>query len=450
MARKTSKPAKAAKEQQKASGAFSEMLLRLGAMLLKNWPVKLLALVLAVILWAALITQDPTLTREKVFTDVPLSVNGADVMKRSGYVVVSDMSSLPTVTLRANVPQLQYNDAAASAYNARVDLTRIREAGIQTVKLSVNNSAMYGSVIDIYPDTVEIEVQEYITRYRIPVSLVTTGTLPRGYYAASATLDPPLVAVSGPRSLVESVYRAEATLDLSALPRRDGVIRSAVPFKLYTSSGAEIDASLLEVTSESVLLDSVIVEQTLYPTRELNVESLGLVRGTPADGYEVRSVTVTPASITAAGRAENLSLLDDLYADTTVDVNGVNASFTCQVKVRKPSELTWLSTDSVTVAVEIAPIQTEKTFSDLSVSLRNTPAGMSAKAAPTRASITITGEKNWLNTLRSASINLFCDLTGLEAGTHSVPVQCTIIGTDGHQYTTELHQAELIVTLTAR
>ena len=33
-----------------------------------NLGYKVLAVVLAIVLWAALITQDPTLTREKVFT----------------------------------------------------------------------------------------------------------------------------------------------------------------------------------------------------------------------------------------------------------------------------------------------------------------------------------------------------------------------------------------------
>ena len=38
--------------------------------LLRNWPLKLLSLVLALALWAGLIAQDPTLTRDKVFRDV--------------------------------------------------------------------------------------------------------------------------------------------------------------------------------------------------------------------------------------------------------------------------------------------------------------------------------------------------------------------------------------------
>ena len=108
----------------------------------------------------------------------------------------------------------------------RIDLSRIRETGVQQVKVQSTSSSTWGSVTEIYPETVEIEVEEYITRYRIPVSIVTTGEAPAGYYAATPSLDPPLVAVSGPRSLVEKIARAEATLELNTLPAREGLVRT--------------------------------------------------------------------------------------------------------------------------------------------------------------------------------------------------------------------------------
>lgn len=49
---------------------------RLWRLMAHNWPWKLLSLFLAVCLWAGLITQDATLTRERVFSDVPVSVSG--------------------------------------------------------------------------------------------------------------------------------------------------------------------------------------------------------------------------------------------------------------------------------------------------------------------------------------------------------------------------------------
>lgn len=69
---------------------------------------------------------------------------------------------------------MQYANASANNYSVRIDLSRIRETGVQQVKVQSTSSSTWGSVTEIYPETVEIEVEEYITRYRIPVSIVTT------------------------------------------------------------------------------------------------------------------------------------------------------------------------------------------------------------------------------------------------------------------------------------
>ena len=53
-----------------------------------NLQWKLLALFLAVCLWVGLILQDPSLTRERVFTDVPLTITGAETLRRNGFIVV--------------------------------------------------------------------------------------------------------------------------------------------------------------------------------------------------------------------------------------------------------------------------------------------------------------------------------------------------------------------------
>ena len=42
------------------------------------------------------------------------------------------------------------------------------------------------------------------------------------------------------------------------------------------------------MTSESVLLDSVIVEQTMYAMKTLELSQTGLIQGTPKEGYEIK------------------------------------------------------------------------------------------------------------------------------------------------------------------
>lgn len=418
---------------------------------LHQWPFKLLSVIIAIILWSGLITQDPTLTREKVFTGVTISVSGEDTIKRNGLIVVSDLDQVTqNAKLRVEVPQMQYASATASNYNARIDLTRIQETGVQEAKVLTTSSSTWGNVIEVSPDTVEIEVEEYITRYRIPVSVVTVGEAPEGYYAASPSLDPPQVTVSGPRSMVDRVVRAEATLDLSTLPAREGLVRTSVPFQLLDSNGEVIQSELLEITSESVLVDSVIAEQYLYAKREIDMSTLGLTVGKPATGYEIKTVTVTPATIVAAGWSANLDVLDTLYADSAVDVTGASASFTEQIRVRRPTELTYLSSDTVTVAVEIGPVIQSKTFEEVKLSVQGTGSEYSASLSQSKVNVTITGPQLWVESLRSSAISLSCDASGLTAGVYELPVICKVEGSDDVAFDVEAVPGMVQVEITKK
>lgn len=439
------------KTPSRGQGGWKQLAKAALRMLLNNWGFKLLALLLAVGLWAGLITQDPSLTREKVFSDVTINVTGNDTIKRNGLIVVSDLSSLlQNATLRVDVPQMQYQNAQSGYYNARIDLSRITQTGVQEVRVLTTNSTAYGSVSEISPATLEIEVEEYITRYRIPVTVDTVGTVPDGYYATNPSLDPPLVAVSGPRSLVDRVVRAEAVLDLSTLPTREGLVRSAIPFRLLDEQGNAVESSLLEVTSESVLMDSVVVEQTLYSIRTMPLSDVGLITGTPANGYEIKSIAITPEQVTAAGRESNLAVLDTLYPDSSVSVEGASQSFNQQVKVRKPSELVYLSSDSITVAVEIGPVIRERTFEDVRVTVDGVENGLKADLSVKNADVTITGAQLWVEALKANALSLVCDASGLAEGTYQLPVICQVAGSDGQTFSVEVVPETIAVTISSK
>ncbi|MGN0779357.1 MAG: YbbR-like domain-containing protein [Aristaeellaceae bacterium] len=430
-------------------GGWKELALAVLRVATHNWGFKLLALVLATALWAGLISQDPTLTREKIFTDVTLNVTGSETIKRNGLMVVSDLNSLlQGATLKADVPQMQYQNAQASYYNARIDLSRITQTGVQEVRVLTSNSTAYGSVSEVSPATVSIEVEEYITRYRIPVRVDTVGTVPVGYYATLPTLDPPLVTVSGPRSLVEKVACAEVVLDQSTLPEREGEIRTAVPFRLLDEQGNPVESTLLEVIGQSVLLDSVVVEQTMYSTRTIALSDLGLVSGTPAAGYEVKSVAITPEQVTAAGDEDALAVLDTLYPEGSVSVEGASQSFQQQVKVRKPSELVNLSSDSITVAVEIGPVIRSRIFTNVKISVTGVEDGQRAATDIRNVDVTITGAQLWVAALKSNALTLVCDASGLAEGTYQLPVICQVADSEGQTFSVEVAPETVTVTIT--
>ena len=416
--------------------------------LLHNGGSKLLALLLALLLWAGLITQDPNLTRERTFSDVNVTVSGSETLHRNGFIVTSDLEEvLGDVTLRVAIPQMQYQSAQASNYNARIDLSRISEAGTQSVRITTSSSNTYGTVLDVSPAEVEITVEDYITRYRIPVRVNSIGSAPDGFYVGTPSADPPMVAVSGPGSLVNQIVCAEATIELGNIPAREGLNRMAVSFHLLNDAGEPIENDLLEVTSESVLLDSVVIEQQLYSLKTIPLSDTGLIRGSAATGYEIKSVSITPETIIVAGSADVLAELDALYPDNYVDISGLTESTNERLRLRDPGGLAYTSTNTITVAVEIGPVIQNSSFNNLNLSIQNVGDGLSASAGVKQASVTVSGPQLWLAKLKKNNITLFCDASGLSEGEYQLPLLCTIAGSDDQPYSVEVSPAFVDVTI---
>ncbi len=329
--------------------------------MLHNWGFKVLAVLISIVIWAGLISQDETLTREKTFNDVNVNISGTDAMKRNGYIVVSDLSdSLGEVTAVAAVPQMQYDRAEASAYNIRVDLSRISGTGEQELKLLSSSSSLYGRISSLSPESVQVEVDDFIYRYRIPVSVTVTGEVPSGWYMSSPGVDPPLVAVSGPRSLVNSISRARVFLNTSEMEWTEGTTALTGELALYNRNSEKVSSSLLEISYDGLKLDSVVLETTILPTKTFDTETMISTINQVKKGYEVKAIHISPESITVAARSEVLNQLTELsLSEHYVDLRNLSETTSYQIKVNKPSDDAVLNNDTISVTVEVQAIETE-------------------------------------------------------------------------------------------
>lgn len=429
---------------------FLPMLFRkMGHVLVNNWGMKLLSLVLALTLWAGLITQDPSLTREKVFRDVSVSINNQETLKRNGYIVTSDLEKLlDDVSITVDVPQQQYASAQAGNYNVRVDLSRLAyRAGEQELTIQATSTTAYGTVTKVTPSTVTVTVEEYVSHSYIPVNVVRTGEAPEGYYATEATKDPSWVTVSGPRSLVEQVDRAEVQLNLSELPAREGRVDKALSLTLVDAQGQIIQSDMLQVTRDSVLRERISIAVTMYPKQELEILSTQLCTGEPAEGYEVTDVYVTPGYVTVAGPGSVLESIDMLQLAKLVNISGATDTVTATVDLNKPSNLQYMSTSKVAVTVVIQPRQETVRLEGVPVRLTGVQDGMMAVAVQDTAVVSITGSAAWVKTLTPKDVSLSCDVSALEPGVQEAAVQCEIKGSDGQEFIVEIEPAAVQVVI---
>lgn len=342
---------------------YRQIFKRLWKSITYQWGWKLTCLVLAVFLWGGLISQDTSLPREKVFSNVKVSVVNASLLRQNGLIVVSGLEELNDVRIKVQVPQRNYSTVTAANYTVRLDLSQIKSAGEQKVKITATstNASLYGNVTEISLPQITVQVEEYSTRTRIPVQLLVAGEAPEGFYGDTPTCDPATVDIGGPRSIVESVVRCVARYDMSLLEPAQGTARTSVSFVFQDRAGNVLDDTNLTVTSQSVTLRDLIVDQELYPTITVPISAENLIVGHPAEGYEVTKVTVYPESVKIA--ASDLTIYQQdgalIFPYNRLNINGESQGLTGELSLRRPTEVVYMSTYEVSVSVTIEPVSSE-------------------------------------------------------------------------------------------
>ena len=159
-------------------------------------------------------------------------------------------------------------------------------------------------------------------------------------------------------------------------------------------------------------------------------------------------VTMTPENITVAGWSSEMTEIDALFTDATIDVSGLSDSVKQRVRLSSVPELKYVSATYVNVTIEIGPVLKSKSFTNLPIQIEGLEAGYNASMSRVNASVMITAPQNWLNALQSRDIRLVCDASGLAPGTYSLPVLCRIDADEDEEISVEVVPGNVSVTIT--
>ena len=427
-------------------GPFRELRRAISRILGSRAFLMALSLLTAVVFWSILVASDGTLTREKTFQNVAVSVTGESTLKSRGYIVMDDLDSLISgVKLTVEVTQSNYSRVSGTSYNPHIDLTQVTGEGENVLNVAFS-SQLYGPVVSCEPSSVRVNVERYITR-RIPVVLETVGEL-SGYYLDSAKTDPTMLSVSGPQSLVSQVARAVASIDVSLLSGERRSDRNSVQIRLQDAAGNTVESDLIEITNQTVLTDTVVVETELVPMREVPLEVESLVTGEPAEGYELLEVTVSQESLLIAAADEVLDAITVLTTDQPLSIEGATQDVTGTVRLRRPTGIENTVPYDVTVTARIGEMTAQRTLRQVQVEVDGLDDSLRASLSREKQTVQLTGPYTFINGLSQSDVRLFVDVNGLGEGTHVVPVQISI--DNAPEFACALSSPEITVTIRAR
>ena len=375
----------------------------------------LLAAAIAITLWAYVITVERP-ESENTFYNVPVVLEGENVLQDRGMMITSDTEQ--TVTLKLSGKRTELNNLKSSDIAAVIDLSRIMEAGEKKVTYTVSIPGDTGiEVVSRQPDTVPLTVTEWAAK-EIPVELEYSGRVAEGYYVdkQSAKLEHEAVTVTGPKEIISQIAQARITLNLE---NRNETIAETLRYALCDKEGTPIEDVSTVTTDRGEIRVTVSIQQLKEVPLTYTVENGG--------GLTAADVTVTAdyESVTVAGSTAALLGLDEIHLGT-VDLGEITESTELVMSIKLPDGVTNQSGFTVVrLDVELPELET-RTYSVSQFRTDNVPEGFTAQVSTQFLEVKIRGRGPVLDRLKPEHITGVVDLTDEPEGVFSLPVEFEI------------------------
>jgi YbbR domain-containing protein len=400
--------------------------------LLRNWHLKLSAVLLATVLYTGLVFSGS-------FSESSIQVRIEQANASRDVFVLSGDPGLAEVRYRVA------NDAtgvvAEGDVAVRIDLAAYDMSlapAPQQLRVEAESLKDGIEILSVEPDTVLVALDRVEVR-TVPVE-VDHGAVPDGLEIDDPVVSHGEVQVRGPASVVSQVDRALALINIPA----SGIdVNEPVTLTLVDIEGQPIGTGQVDVDPEvvSVQVDVREVEtETTVPVR-LNIEA-----GAPAAGFALEELAVDPAYVTIVGLPEVLAEIRSVTTEP-ISIDGLTTDETFEIELQLPDGVTLGDGEpsTVTVTATIGPSVSSRTFV---VGIVCIGAGDNAcLPALDQLTITLSGAGDALSGLTASDVTPIVDASGLAPGTYSLTPALT--GLPGGVELIEINPGSVSVTIQA-
>ena len=367
--------------------------------LLRNWPLKLGAVLLATVLYSGLVLAQNVRTWTG---EVPVDA----IRPPSGATLISELEPIRVIRYRA---PLDVGVLGPDSFRATVDLSRVDAvAGGPPVPVPITLIALDQRVqiVDFQPREEQVQLDP-VTERDMPVSVVI-GTVPDTVTTGPPQVDPQTVTLRGASSRVDSVSKvvARVPIDASALNVDRDVDLVAVDANGNQVPSIEIDPPRANV---KIAVAQELASRTLPIAPQLV--------GAPATGYKVTAVSVDPLVTNVTGDASVVSSLQSVQTGA-IDLTGRTGDLEAQVGLALPAGVT-ASSDTVRVMITIDQETGTQTYG-VGVTLADELLGYTYSVAPDHVNVTLGGPTLSLASVDPAQLVATANVSGVTGGQRTI------------------------------
>lgn len=381
--------------------------------IMNNFSLKLLAGVLAVIVWVIVNNIDDPMI-PKTFKNITVQLQNEQAI--SSLDKVYEVMSGGTVDVTVYGKQSVVRKITEKDIVAVADLSQLSLTYAASIQLSCPKYENVELSSDV--DMLCISLEEKKTK-RCGVSVMTHGTPAEGHALGEVKKSVAAIEVSGPKSVVERVD--EVCVEVNVEGVSDDFSTRLVP-RAYDANDKLIDSDALSFGVSKIKVTVMINDTKSVPIKVVT-------NGTPAEGYHVIAVEANPASIEVTGPDANLDKCEAITI--TYDVSHCNADIYEEVALAEhlPKDIRVVdeSVTAVNVLVTISKQKLQTVSIPVSaIEMRNLPDGYEADFNGSDGQIEVSaiwlaGQQN--EQMTSSDFSPYIDCKGLEIGTHTLMVQ---------------------------
>lgn len=385
-----------------------------------NLGFKILALFFAFTLWLFVYNLDDP-TKTKMMT-INVSIDNREAIENMGkyYEVVdgSNKISFSVTAVRSILDRLDESDFIAVADMDKISIDEGKGTGTVPIDLQCTANVNENSIkLSSTSKNLKVALEDLMIKQFV-VSAKATGIVADGYALGDLEVTAPnVLKVSGPKSIVEKITSAVATIDVT------GMFKSGNTFKakpvLYDEDGNEVDETRLTKSDSTVIVSAEILN-----TKEVAIAVKPT--GTPKDGYTITSISSEPTTILLKGNKDVLNGINSIeIPEELISVEGKDKDVKVIIDVSEyiPEGVTLVSAEDsmIEITVSIGKIR-EKVFSVNTKNIIVTGLATHSELEFELSSVAvhISGLDEDITTLSSGIIHGSIDVTHLPSGVHEV------------------------------
>ncbi len=387
------------------------MLNRIIRRITNNFGLKILAVIFASVLWLVVVNiDDPNTTRT---FSASVYIENSDYLSGLGkyYEVINNSN---TVTFKVSGKRSYLERMSNADFRAVADLETIEN--LERVPIEIMVQRYSGSVTVINKTYyLELEVEDLISK-PFMITVQTDGEVAERHALGETSASPTLLRVSGPASVVNTIDKAVATVDVEGMSQ--DVTDSVIPV-LYDKEGNEVDTKEL-----SYNIQNVMVSMQILDTKDVTLNFQ--TTGTLPDGYEYVGIEYKPQTVSVKGTAAVLNTVNSITVPREV-LNLTDATGDIEKDVDISSYLlegvSLVNSKDAKISVVVKVEKHERRKFEMptaNITVSNLPGRYDVKFSQETVKVEIEGLALELDVLDEKELTGSIDVSGMTEGEHTV------------------------------